>query len=71
MGLHNFMNNLGGSDEKTGTKKANLLQHWVPSRHNNFYTWICEIPMFYVRMQISTAHEDGTDFLRQKPINFF
>ena len=41
MALYNILQNLGGYNTmKMVQKKANFLQHWVPTRHGNFYTWI-------------------------------
>ena len=41
MGLHNILRNLGGYNMmKMVRKKANFLQHWVPTRHGKFYNWI-------------------------------
>ncbi len=41
MGLHNLIQNIKDFDMvKLIRKKANFLQHWVPSRHDKFYTWM-------------------------------
>ena len=52
MGLNNLMNNIQGSNKvKLGQKKANILQHWLSSGHNIFYTWMmfgwCQLPNDY------------------------
>ena len=41
MDVNNILHNLGGSDTiKVIYKRENFLQHWVPTRHRNIYTWI-------------------------------